>query len=186
MSTTGSDRPGGALEEAKQKGEELVSEAQTQVKQKAEGLRGEAGGQLRKQVDERSTQAAEQVRAVGDALRRSSDQLRSEGKAGSATLVEQIGRTADDVGSYLERSNADTVLGDVEHFARRRPWLVGAVALGAGFAASRLLKASSTRRYQTSGAMRDGRSGAWTSAEPMSGAIPPTPDTALAGTGARR
>lgn len=180
MSMTGSDRPDGVLDEAKQKGEELVSEAQTQVQEKAQELRGEAGGRLREQADERSTQAGQQVRAVGAALRRSSDQLRTEGKDGAATLVEQVGRRADDLGGYLERANADRLLGDVEDFARRRPWLVGAMALTAGFAASRLLKASSARRYETYGAASDG-SRSWPAPAPP-GATPVT-EPALVGTG---
>lgn len=184
MSTTGSGRPG-VVEEAKQKGEELVSEAQTHVQEKTQELRGEAGGRLREQVDERSTQAGRQVRAVGEALRRSSDQLRTEGKEGPATLVEQIGRGADGVGGYLERADADRLVGDVEDFARRRPWFVSAVALTAGFAASRLLKASSAKRYETYGAMRSGNAGAWPTGGPASEG-PPTPEPALSGAGGRR
>jgi hypothetical protein len=39
-------------------------------------------------------------------------------------------------------------LADVEAFARRQRWLVAAGGLALGFAASRFLKASSSRRYQ--------------------------------------
>jgi hypothetical protein len=173
------------VEEAKQMGEELVSEAQTQVQEKTHELRGEAGGRVREQVDQRSTQAGQQVRAVGAALRQSSERLRTEGKDGPATVVEQIGRRADDVGGYLERANADRLLGDVEDFARRRPWLVGAVALAAGFATSRLLKASSTRRYEAYSATY-GSTGAWPAPAPASGRIDPTPEPALSGAGGPR
>jgi ElaB/YqjD/DUF883 family membrane-anchored ribosome-binding protein len=146
MTTTQSDRPDGVVEEVQQKGEELVSQAQ----ERAHEMRGEAGVRLRDQVDERSTQAGEQVRAVGKALRRSSEQLRTEGKGAPASVVEQVARRADDLGGYLQQANADRILGDVEDFARRRPWLTGAIAATAGFLASRVVKASSARRYETS------------------------------------
>lgn len=149
MATTESGRPGGVVEEAKQKGEELVSETKTQVQEKAQELRGEASGRVREQVDQRSTQAGEQVRAMGGALTRSSEQLRAEGKDAAASVVEQVGRRADDVGGYLERVDADRLLADVEAFARRRPWLVGGVAAATGLLASRVLKASSARRYES-------------------------------------
>jgi hypothetical protein len=52
------------------------------------------------------------------------------------------------LGSYLERSDGDTILRDVEDFGRRQPWAVIAGGVVLGFAASRFLKASSSRRYE--------------------------------------
>lgn len=114
-----------------------------------------------------------------------------EGKDTPASIVEQISRRADDVGGYLERADADRMLGDVEEFARKRPWLVGAIALTAGFAASRFLKASSAKRYETYGATRYGatRYGdarGWPAGAAASGGMPPTADPALSGAGGRR
>jgi ElaB/YqjD/DUF883 family membrane-anchored ribosome-binding protein len=151
MATTPEDRAG-VVEQAQQKGEELVSQAQEQAQQKAQELRVGAGAKLREQVDERSTQAGEQVLAVSDALKRSSEQLRTEGKASTANVVEQVARRAEDFGGYLKGTNADAILGDIEDFARRRPWLTGGIAAAAGFVASRFVKASSARRYQLSSA----------------------------------
>jgi hypothetical protein len=48
----------------------------------------------------------------------------------------------------MKDSDADRILGDVEDFARSNPWAVAAGGLALGFAASRLLKASSSRRYE--------------------------------------
>jgi hypothetical protein len=50
------------------------------------------------------------------------------------------------VGSYLERSDGDTILRDAEDFGRRQPWAVMLGGLAVGFAASRVLKASSQQR----------------------------------------
>ena len=50
-------------------------------------------------------------------------------------------------GGYLEGAKGDDLLRDGERFARERPWLVAGAAALVGFTASRLLKASSERRY---------------------------------------
>ena len=53
------------------------------------------------------------------------------------------------MGDYLKDASGDRILRDVEDFARRQPMLVTAAGLALGFAASRFLKASSSRRYQS-------------------------------------
>jgi ElaB/YqjD/DUF883 family membrane-anchored ribosome-binding protein len=143
-----SGRPGGAVAEVKDKGEELVSSAQEQVSAKAHELGEEASFQVREQLDQRSTQAGEQVQAIGKTLQSGANQLRSEGKDVSARVVEEVARRADDVGGYLQSAEADRILGDIEGFARRRPWLTAGVGALAGFLASRFVKASGSRRYE--------------------------------------
>ena len=128
----------------------LVGEAQQQVQEKAVEIRDQAGVRIREQVERQSTTAGQQVQAVGEALRRSSTQLRSEGKETPAGVVEQVARRAQSLGEYLERADGDRILGDVESFARRRPWLTGVAGLTVGVLASRFLKASSDRRYEAS------------------------------------
>jgi ElaB/YqjD/DUF883 family membrane-anchored ribosome-binding protein len=142
------ERAEGTVAQAQEKGQELVSQAQQQVKEKADEIRGEAGVRLREQVDERSTQAGQQVQAIGQALRRGSEQLRAEGKETPAGAIEQAAQRAEDLGSYLQQANADKILGDIENFARRRPWITAATGALAGFLASRFVKASSARRYE--------------------------------------
>jgi hypothetical protein len=77
-----------------------------------------------------------------------SDQLREQGKEGPAKLAQQAADRTERLGSYLEESDADRILSDIEQFARRNPWAVVAGGLAAGFVASRFLKASSSDRYQ--------------------------------------
>lgn len=141
---------GGATTQVKEQGGELVSQAQQQVQEKAHELRGEASTRFREQVDQRSTQAGQETRAIGQALRRSSQQLRTEGKDTPARIVEQVAERADRLGGYLESTDANRLLRDVEDFARSRPWLTGAAAAAVGLLASRFLKASSSRRYDES------------------------------------
>jgi ElaB/YqjD/DUF883 family membrane-anchored ribosome-binding protein len=146
---TTEDRSEGAVAEAKERGAELVDAAGTQLAAKAGEVREEAGFQVREQVDRRSSEAGEQVSALAQAFRPSVQKLRSDGNAPAANLVDEIAGRADRLGSYLQSADADRLLGDVEDFARRRPWLTAGAAALAGFMASRFVKASSERRYQT-------------------------------------
>jgi len=145
--TSGSN-PSGAAAEVKDKGEELVSAAQEQITSKANELGGDAMFQIREQLDQRSTQAGEQLQSIGKTLQSGANQLRSEGKDVPARVVEEVARRADDVGGYLQSAEADRILGDIEGFARRRPWLTAGVGALAGFLASRFVKASGSRRYE--------------------------------------
>jgi ElaB/YqjD/DUF883 family membrane-anchored ribosome-binding protein len=145
---TSGSHPSGAAAEVKDKGGELVSAAQEQITAKADELGGEANFQIREQLDQRSTYAGEQLQSIGKTLQSGANQLRSEGKDVPARVVEEVARRADDVGSYLQSSEADRILGDIEAFARRRPWLTAGVGALAGFVASRFVKASGDRRYE--------------------------------------
>ena len=144
-----SGRPGGAVAEVKDKGEELVSSAQEQVSAKAHELGEEASFQVREQLNRRSTQAGEQVQAMGSALQSGVEQLRSEGKDVPAQVMTQVAERAEDLGAYLQSAHADQMLTDLERFARRRPWVTAGVGVLAGFVASRFVKASADRRYQS-------------------------------------
>ena len=106
------------------------------------------GGGLRDQVDQRSTQAGEQVSSIAQDIRSVADELRKQGKDQPAKLAEQAAQRAETLGDYLQRSDGDTILRDVEDFGRRQPWAVIAGGVVLGFAASRFLKASSERRYE--------------------------------------
>jgi ElaB/YqjD/DUF883 family membrane-anchored ribosome-binding protein len=144
-----SGRPGGAVAEVKDTGAELVSSAQEQFSTKAHELGEEAAFQVREQLDQRSTQAGEQVQAIGKILQSGSSQLRSEGKDTPARFVEEVARRAEGLGGYLESSQADQILADLESFARRRPWVTAGIGVLAGFVASRFVKASADRRYES-------------------------------------
>jgi vacuolar-type H+-ATPase subunit H len=152
-------KAGQAPEKAKEAAQQVQEKAQPavdQAREKTQELRGQAGGRLREQVDTRSTQAGEQVTSMADAMRRTGEQLRSDGKEGPAKVTDQAAERAERLGGYLRDSDADQILGDVERFARRQPWAVAAGGVVLGFIASRFLKASSSRRYQASAGERPG------------------------------
>ncbi len=134
-----------ATDQAKQKAQEAAGQAQEKVQEAA----GQAKGQFRDQVDQRSTDAGQRVNGTASDLRSVAESLRGEGKEQPAKLAEQAAQRVERVGSYLEQSDADRILHDIEDYARRQPWVVGLGAAVAGFAAARFLKASSTQRYET-------------------------------------
>jgi hypothetical protein len=127
-----------------------VREGAQVAQDKARGALGQARGRLSDQVDQRSTQAGERVAGTAADVRSIAEELRNQGKDAPANLAEQVAGQADRVGDYLKGASGDRILRDVEDFARRQPWLVAAGALALGFAASRFLKASSGRRYESS------------------------------------
>jgi ElaB/YqjD/DUF883 family membrane-anchored ribosome-binding protein len=145
-----SERPGGAVAEVKEKGQELASSTQEQLSTKAHELGEDVSFQAREQLDQRSTQAGEQVQAMGHALQSGVEQLRSEGKHVPAKVMAQVAERAEDLGAYLQSAQADRILMDLERFARRRPWVTAGVGVFAGFVASRFVKASADRRYESS------------------------------------
>ena len=147
MTETVEGRTPGVVTEAKEKGHDVLADAQEQVASKAHELGGEAVNQIRAQLDQRSTQAGEQVQAVGTALQSGVTQLQVEGQDLPAKIVADVARRTDDLGAYLKSAQADQILGDIEDFARRRPWLAAGAAALAGFMASRFVKASGDRRY---------------------------------------
>jgi ElaB/YqjD/DUF883 family membrane-anchored ribosome-binding protein len=134
----------------KEKGEELASSAQEQLSTKAHELGEDARFQVREQLDQRSTQAGEQVQAMSHALHSSVQQLRSEGKDVPAKVMAQVAERAEDLGTYLQSTQSDRMLLDLERFARRRPWVTAGIGVFAGFVASRFVKASADRRYDAS------------------------------------
>jgi ATPase subunit of ABC transporter with duplicated ATPase domains len=128
-------------------GEQMSDQGATaQAKDKAQEVAGEARGRVREQVDQRSTQAGEQVRTHADSLRSVSDSLREQGQDQPAKLADQAAERLEQAGGWLADSDADRILSDVEGFARKNPWAVMAGGLAMGFAASRMLKASSDAR----------------------------------------
>jgi ElaB/YqjD/DUF883 family membrane-anchored ribosome-binding protein len=126
-----------------------VQKAKEQAQQAAGQAREQARGRLREQVDRRSTTTGEQISSQASDVRSVGDELRKQGKDGPAKVADQVADRAERVGSYLQRSDADRILDDVEDFARRNPWAVVAGSVAVGFAASRFLKASSRERYET-------------------------------------
>jgi hypothetical protein len=134
------------MPETQEKAREVAGQAQDKAREAA----GQARGRMSQEVDRRSTQAGEQVTSNAGDARSVAEELRRQGKDTPARYVEQAADRAERLGGYLQESDGDRILRDVEDFARRNPWAVAAGGLALGFAASRMLKASSGERYRLS------------------------------------
>jgi len=148
--TTGDQ--GGAMQAAGDQAQQVKDQAMEQVQQVAGQAKEQArnvADQAKTQVDERSTQAGEKVSEHASSLRSVAEHLRSEGKESEAKYAEQAAEKVERAGSWLTQSDADRILQDVENFGRQRPWAVIGAGIAIGVAASRMLKASSTQRYET-------------------------------------
>ena len=133
-----------------------MSQVQQQVQEKAKDVKAGAAEKVREQLDTRTTDLGGQVQSLGQALRRSAEQLDEEGKSGPAGVARQVANHVDRLGGYLKDSSSNRFLDDVETFARNRPWAAGGIGALIGLAASRFLKASSSNRYaQTARAQSD-------------------------------
>jgi ElaB/YqjD/DUF883 family membrane-anchored ribosome-binding protein len=134
------------MPETPEKAREVAGQAQDKAREAA----GQARGRMSQEVDRRSTQAGEQVTSNASDARSVAGELRKQGKDAPARYVEQAADRAERLGGYLQESDGDRILRDAEDFARRNPWAVAAGGLVLGFAASRMLKASSGERYRSS------------------------------------
>jgi hypothetical protein len=129
--------------DAQAKPQHATGQAQEQVQAAA----GKAQAKMREQLDQRSSQLAEKAHQQASDLRSVSEALRDQGKDRPAEAVDRLAGYAEQAGSYLRYTEADSMLSDAEDFGRRKPAAVAAGALALGLVASRFLKASSSRRY---------------------------------------
>jgi len=129
------------------KAQEKAQAAAGQAQDKAQQAAGQARNRVRDEVDTRSTQAGRQAETVANDVRSVGEHLRAEGKDKPAELADKAATRVADLGDYLKRSDGDAILRDAERFGRDKPWAVMAGGAVLGIAASRFLKASSSRRY---------------------------------------
>jgi hypothetical protein len=126
-----------------------AQEVGAQAKEKAQEAGAQARSRVRDEVDRRSTEAGHQAGSTAQALRDASGRLRQDGNEPVARGLEQVADRIDRAGGWLRDADGDRILRDVEDFGRRNSLAVMAGGLIVGFAASRLLKASSRDRYES-------------------------------------
>jgi hypothetical protein len=152
------DTPDGGSPAGADQAKEKAQQAMEMAQGKAQGAADQARGRLREQVDQRSTQLGDQVASNAGAVRSIAEQLRGQGKDKPAQVVDQVAERGERLGGYLKHSDTDGILDDVEEFGRQRPWAMALGGLALGLAASRMLKASSRRRYESRMTARSGGS----------------------------
>jgi len=134
----------GSVGEAQEKAQDVAGQAQEKAREAA----GKAQEGVRQQIDQRSTEAGERVSSTAQDLRSVGEELRKQGKDGPAKLADRAAEQTERVGGYLKDNGHDKMLEDVEDFGRQRPWAVLAGGVAVGIVAARFLKASSRDRYQ--------------------------------------
>jgi ElaB/YqjD/DUF883 family membrane-anchored ribosome-binding protein len=131
------------------KAQDLAAQAKEQAQEKVGEVKGRASDRLHEQIANQSANLAERIGPFPEAFRKAAAYLDSQGSGPAAEAAGRAADRAEQLGSYLEEASPDRMLGDLEAFARRRPWMVGGIGAAAGFVASRFLTASSERRYES-------------------------------------
>jgi hypothetical protein len=153
-----------ASEEARAVARDAKFHAQHIVHESRESLRAEASTQ--------ATRLAATLRDVGQQLR-SMAQSQPEGGV-AVNMTEQLAETTAHLAQRLDDGGIDAALTDAARFARRRPALFLASAMGAGFAVGRLLKAADTHSLMetaresndASATAQSEPTGTWSAGEP--------------------
>lgn len=129
-----------------------AEEAKEAAKDKGQEVRTQASDRLRQEVDQRSTQAGEQVQTFAQTMRRTASELRAQGQQGQSGLLDQVATRAEQFGGYLTQADADELVEQVKtsgsralDFVRQQPLVVAVGGLGVGILASRVLRGSSQR-----------------------------------------
>jgi ElaB/YqjD/DUF883 family membrane-anchored ribosome-binding protein len=126
----------------------LTSQAQEKVQQSTQQAATAAARYVRDQTETRSRQLAAELGNVAGALNRSSHALHADGNSNAARSIELATERVEGLGRYLGSTGGDQMLRDLEAFGRRKPWGMVGLGIGVGLAASRFLKASSSRRAE--------------------------------------
>ena len=91
----------------------------------------------------KSTQVGQQIGSQGEALEGVAGELRRQGKDGQARVAEQAAEKVKAAGEYLQQADGESLVETATNIARENPAAAAAVGAAAGFAAGRVIKASS-------------------------------------------
>lgn len=147
---TGGTETDSTVGETKKKVEEGAAQAMETARTQA----GQATDRLRQTVDDRSTDLGRRAGSMAEAMRRTSEELRAQGKESEASLNDRAVGVVERVGGYLEETDAQRMMSQAEDFGRRRPWLVALAGASVGLLGARLLKSSAQRRSQSGDSVR--------------------------------
>jgi hypothetical protein len=134
--TTAGDAGRRVADVAKDETRAVADETRYQVRR----LTDQLGSEVRQQAATQQSRAAQGIRSVGSDF----SQMAEGGAPTSGyanDLVRRAGRKADEVAEWLDSRNPDDLLQEVKSFARRRPGVFLAIAVGAGILAGRLTRA---------------------------------------------
>lgn len=128
------DAAGNVAEVAKEQVGQVVAEGGRQVRQ----LMGQAQSELSEQAGQQQQRAAAGLHVLGDQLASMAEASDSQGAV--TDLAQQAADKSHQVAAWLEERDPGSVLNEVRAFARHRPGVFLALALGAGVLAGRLAR----------------------------------------------
>jgi gas vesicle protein len=141
------DHTGSIGSSMKEQLREAASDTKEQTLRVAEDLKERltrAGADCKERV-------ADRISNVGDALRGAAEKLRDEGDPNIAEGFEAAAQRVSGLSEYLHECDLTTLQEETAQFTRRNSsWVYGGL-LVAGFALSRLLRASSEPKWRTEG-----------------------------------
>jgi ElaB/YqjD/DUF883 family membrane-anchored ribosome-binding protein len=97
-------------------------------------------------LQESRHQAADRISGLANAVRGTSERLRSEQQVRAADLTDSLAGHVDRLGAYLRDRDLSDVRRDAEDFARRQPLVAVGIGLGLGLLGARFLKSSQAGR----------------------------------------
>lgn len=115
------------------------------AKEQARASWNETREGMRSAVQEQQRSAAEGVDEVADALRGAARQLDDRQQTASARMIDSAADGLQRLSGTLRGKDLDTVMRDIQDFARREPALFIGGAIAAGFLAVRLMGQSGER-----------------------------------------
>ena len=137
---------GSGTENAGQQGggsaREQIREVKDQVVGQARSTLEQARNRASSSLGESKGQFADQFGTIAEALRRTTEHLRSEDQQRIAGITDTVARQVDQVANYLRDKDATAMRMDLENLARRQPALVLGGALILGLMGARFLKSS--------------------------------------------
>lgn len=150
MTMPNTESRGSGTENAGQQGggsaREQIREVKDQVVDQARSSLEQAKNRASSSLGESKGQFADQFGTVAEALRRTTEHLRSEDQQRIAGITDTVARQVDQVANYLRNKDATAMRTDLENLARRQPaWVLGG-ALILGLMGARFLKSSQRDR----------------------------------------
>jgi hypothetical protein len=154
MTMPNTETRGSGTEGAGQQGggsaREQIREVKDQVVGQARNTLEQARSRATSSLGESKGQFADQFGMIAEALRRTTEHLRSEDQQRIAGITDTVARQVDQVANYLRDKDAMAMRTDLENLARRQPGLVLGGALILGLMGARFLKSSQRdRRFRS-------------------------------------
>ena len=111
-----------------------------EARRQARRLADQVGSEVRQQAATQQSRAASGLRNIGDEFSNMADGSGS-GSGFAADLARQAGERVGGVAQWLDERDPRSILEEVKGFARRRPGVFIAIAVGAGIVVGRLTRA---------------------------------------------